>query len=233
MARHSAWFRLQHARGTSSPLPQPHTWILPRLWRDPLAEVTIARWAVAAQDLPTATNAATAAANRARGNPTSAPMRVAARHAWALVVRDPIAMREVVSALAHGRRPLVHAEALVDLANLVERSERAAVLDAALERFVFCGATADARAVRRQLLELGVARRPRRPSRPLTGWDALTVSERTVARLVASGLTNQAVAERLVVSPHTVSTHVSSSFRKLGISSRLQLARLVFENDAT
>jgi DNA-binding CsgD family transcriptional regulator len=52
-------------------------------------------------------------------------------------------------------------------------------------------------------------------------------SELTVARLVAEGLTNREVAERLFVSPHTVNSHLRHAFSKLGISSRVELARVV------
>jgi DNA-binding CsgD family transcriptional regulator len=57
------------------------------------------------------------------------------------------------------------------------------------------------------------------------GWEALTASELTVARLVSEGLTNREVAERLFVSPHTVSSHLRHAFSKLGITSRVELAR--------
>jgi DNA-binding CsgD family transcriptional regulator len=58
------------------------------------------------------------------------------------------------------------------------------------------------------------------------GWGSLTTSELTVARLVAEGLTNREVAERLFVSPHTINSHLRHVFAKLGINSRVELARL-------
>jgi DNA-binding CsgD family transcriptional regulator len=59
-----------------------------------------------------------------------------------------------------------------------------------------------------------------------SGWAALTTSELTVARLVAEALTNREVAERLFVSPHTVNSHLRHVFLKLGITSRVELARV-------
>ena len=44
--------------------------------------------------------------------------------------------------------------------------------------------------------------------------------------VVAEGLTNRQVAERLFVSPHTVNSHLRHVFSKLGITSRVELARL-------
>jgi DNA-binding CsgD family transcriptional regulator len=59
------------------------------------------------------------------------------------------------------------------------------------------------------------------------GWASLTDTERSVAHVVAEGLTNREAAERLFLSPHTVDFHLRSIFRKLGASSRVHLTRLV------
>ena len=69
-----------------------------------------------------------------------------------------------------------------------------------------------------------------RTRRPVTGWEALTDAERRVARLVAGGLTNREVAERLYVSRYTVETHLKHVFAKLGVSSRAELAALAPRN---
>jgi DNA-binding CsgD family transcriptional regulator len=54
---------------------------------------------------------------------------------------------------------------------------------------------------------------------------SLTEQEKRIAGLVGSGLTNQQVARRLYLSPHTVNYHLRTIFRKLGIVSRVELAR--------
>jgi len=51
-----------------------------------------------------------------------------------------------------------------------------------------------------------------------------------VVRLVADGLTNREVAERLYVSPHTVSGHLRHAFDKLGINSRVALTRIAAQH---
>jgi len=61
--------------------------------------------------------------------------------------------------------------------------------------------------------------------RPPIGWLSLTPAERDVARLVAEGLANKDIAARLFVSPRTVQTHLTHVYGKLGIASRVQLAR--------
>ena len=52
-----------------------------------------------------------------------------------------------------------------------------------------------------------------------TAWASLTKTERTLAALVAKGMTNRQVAERLFISRHTVDAHLRHIFRKLDINS--------------
>jgi DNA-binding CsgD family transcriptional regulator len=65
----------------------------------------------------------------------------------------------------------------------------------------------------------------RRVERPVCGWQSLTDTELRVAAIVAEGLTNAQVAERLFVSRHTVDFHLRQIFRKLAVRSRTELAR--------
>lgn len=65
----------------------------------------------------------------------------------------------------------------------------------------------------------------RRPTDPL---HQLTGREREVLALIAAGLSNEAVAARLVVAPRTVETHVGNIFAKLGIAEDTQQHRRVF-----
>jgi DNA-binding NarL/FixJ family response regulator len=58
---------------------------------------------------------------------------------------------------------------------------------------------------------------------------ALTDREREVLALLASGLPNDAIAERLVVSPHTVKTHINRAMTKLGAHDRAQLVVIAYE----
>jgi DNA-binding NarL/FixJ family response regulator/CRP-like cAMP-binding protein len=55
---------------------------------------------------------------------------------------------------------------------------------------------------------------------------ALTDAEREIARLVSQSFTNRQISGRLNISPHTVSFHLRQIFRKLGVSSRVELAKL-------
>jgi DNA-binding NarL/FixJ family response regulator len=78
----------------------------------------------------------------------------------------------------------------------------------------------------------------REPPPPTRGADqarqgypgGLTAREVEVLRLVSHGLTDAQVAEELVLSRRTVSTHLSSIYSKLGISSRSAATRFALEN---
>lgn len=56
----------------------------------------------------------------------------------------------------------------------------------------------------------------------------LTDRETEIARLIAEGLTNKQIGDRLCISPHTVHTHRKSLMKKLGISSAREVALYVF-----
>jgi len=76
------------------------------------------------------------------------------------------------------------------------------------------------------------AARSRQP-RLTVELDALTEREREVMALVAEGLTNAEIAERLVVSPATAKTHVSRAMVKLGVRDRAQMVVLAYESGLT
>jgi len=102
-------------------------------------------------------------------------------------------------------------------------------LTQALVLFARAGAARDAARLRSRLRALGVRRRVASAEKPATGWAAMTKSELAVAQLVATGLTNREIAERLFVSPHTVNTHLRQVFAKLEVKSRVDLTRLATE----
>jgi DNA-binding NarL/FixJ family response regulator len=58
----------------------------------------------------------------------------------------------------------------------------------------------------------------------------LTEREREVMALVAAGLSNEEIAERLVISPATAKTHVSRAMRKVDAHDRAQLVVLAYES---
>jgi DNA-binding NarL/FixJ family response regulator len=68
-----------------------------------------------------------------------------------------------------------------------------------------------------------------KPSRPAKELDVLTDREREVLALVAGGLTNDEIGQRLYLSPATARTHVSRIMTKLAARDRTQLAVLAYE----
>jgi DNA-binding NarL/FixJ family response regulator len=65
---------------------------------------------------------------------------------------------------------------------------------------------------------------------PTAGLDELTDREREVVALVAEGLSNREIAERLFLSPATAKTHVSRAMGKLRVRDRAQLVVIAYES---
>jgi DNA-binding NarL/FixJ family response regulator len=60
--------------------------------------------------------------------------------------------------------------------------------------------------------------------RPSAGWDSLTPTEQQIVDLVAEGLTNAQIGERLFITTGTTKVHVHNIFTKLGVTRRSELA---------
>lgn len=69
--------------------------------------------------------------------------------------------------------------------------------------------------------------RSRGAATALTGWEALTGSERRIAALAAGGRTNAEIAALLHLARRTVETHLTSAYRKLGIRRRAELTAVI------
>jgi DNA-binding NarL/FixJ family response regulator len=82
--------------------------------------------------------------------------------------------------------------------------------------------------VTRRLIDELVARPER--VRASSALDERTDREREVVALVAAGLTNEEIAEHLVISPATARTHVSRAMVKVGARDRAQLVVLAYES---
>ena len=100
-----------------------------------------------------------------------------------------------------------------------QRHAAAEVLRAALEQFEQLGAPSWIERTRAELNRVGLRRAP----------DELTPTERRVAELAASGLTNREVASKAFMSPKTVQANLARVYRKLGISSRAELGARMSE----
>jgi DNA-binding CsgD family transcriptional regulator len=203
--------------------------ILPRFPLDIADEVMLARIGLATQDDELAQLALHSSRRRSELNPGAASIAATAAHVRGLLEPSQADLREAVELFERTPRRLELAAALEDLGVELIATDRESAIDVlgrTLALYTDLGAPWDARRARSRLRELGVRRRLVTAEPETNGWAALTTSELTVARLVAEGLTNREVAERLFVSPHTVSSHLRHVFSKLGITSRVELARV-------
>ena len=132
-------------------------------------------------------------------------------------------LTEAVSVLRRSPARLELARALIDLGAAHRRAGSRAVarelLREGLDLAHALGGLALADRARRELVVAGG--RPRRDA--IRGRDALTPSELRVAQLAAGGQTNRQIAQALFVTQRTVENHLTSTYAKLGISSRPEL----------
>lgn len=83
--------------------------------------------------------------------------------------------------------------------------------------------------ITRRLVEVFVGSRSRK-ARSKESLDALTDREREILAFVAKGLSNEEIAEELVISPATVKTHLARIMAKVDAHDRAQLVVLAYEN---
>jgi DNA-binding CsgD family transcriptional regulator len=194
----------------------------------PAIGADLVRLALAAGEVPRARQAADAVAEVAARNDL-AWMTGEALRCRGLAHDDPEALQAAVAAHGRGSRPLLLAMACEDAGSSLARhgqAERARpLLDRAAGGYERLGAARGLARAEAALREAG-GRRGRRGSRgrPRSGWDSLTPTEHSVAGLVAEGLSNPQIGERLYISSRTVQTHLAHVFAKLDISARAQLA---------
>ncbi|GAB2843187.1 helix-turn-helix transcriptional regulator [Lentzea nigeriaca] len=158
----------------------------------------------------------------AEENPGLRAVAAAAMHARGLFDGDA-SLLELAS--QQHRDLWARANAAEDLGVLLTNSDRAdsvKALEIALGLYREIGASRDSARVLGRLRKLGRRRRAA-PVRPASGWSSLDDTERAIANLVAKGQTNRQISTQLFMSPHTVNFHLRKIFRKLGISSRVEL----------
>ena len=158
---------------------------------------------------------AVAAAGRCRGAleaARGAQDKAAAAFERALAAHDAVDMP-----LERARTRLLAGEAF---RRFKQRGRAREMFEAALAAFETAGAPSWAARARDGLARVG---------RPGAGGDALTETERRLAELAASGLTNHEVAARAFVSVKTVEANLTRVYRKLGVRSRVGLANALHE----
>jgi DNA-binding CsgD family transcriptional regulator len=188
--------------------------------------------AVRCGERETAERALATVASRAAASPTPLMLGLLAR-SRALLGSDPEASySEAIGYLKQARGRVHHARAELLYGEWLRREKRQRDarehLQAAYGVFRDIGADGFAERAR---LELAAAGGTARPPGSFPG-DGLTPQELQVATLAAAGFTNLEIGSRLFISPKTVDYHLGKVFRKLGVGSRRQLARVLFDQAA-
>jgi len=131
--------------------------------------------------------------------------------------------RKAVDVLAGSELRLAHAHGLIDLGAALRRSghrrDAREPLREGLELANRCGSSVETDRAMAELRATGA--RPRRPA--LRGVDSLSAQERRVAAMAVDGLSNREIAEALFLTRRTVEMHLTSAYRKLGVSGRDEL----------
>jgi DNA-binding CsgD family transcriptional regulator len=149
-------------------------------------------------------------------------------HVEGLRRRDVAALLTAAARFDDCERPLAAAFALTDALHEARHRAHSRVsqlLRRARNRLEELGAAAAV-----DHLEMASSRRGSR-GRPIAGWQSLTPAELKVVNLAATGATNKEIAEELWISPYTVDTHMRHSLAKLGLRSRVALARLAAQHE--
>jgi ATP/maltotriose-dependent transcriptional regulator MalT len=124
------------------------------------------------------------------------------------------------------RRPLYRARLLLEYGSWLRRrrrfTESRMPLRTALDTFVALGAAPWAERARQELRAAREIRRLQPES-----WTSLSEQEQQVADLVAQGLSNREVAQRLYISHRTVGAHLYRIFPKIGVATRAQLQAVI------
>ena len=189
------------------------------------------RLALATGDAERARAVAAAVAGLAGRNQVPS-LAAAALRCRGLADDDPETLAAAARACQPGTRPLELAGACEEAGAAYARQgdpDRARpLLEQALAIYERLDAGRDLARAEAVLRGAGLRRGRRGPrGRPQSGWASLTPAEHAVADLVADGLTNPQIGDRLYISRRTVHTHLVHVFAKLDIASRAQLAAQV------
>jgi DNA-binding CsgD family transcriptional regulator len=208
--------------------PIRHRWLWQPGWLLPAVQI-----AAHAGDRELASHIASLAESLHQHNPTVATNAAVAACAKGLATANTELLADALRLCLPSPRLLIRAQitSLLGQALLHEQTTASGVtaLDDAWDLYTRLGAHGEARQIQQILQNAGVRRRrwTLAGARPVTGWAALTVSERRVARLIAEGHTNRSAAEVLVLSTNTIATHLRSVYSKLDVQSRVQLSLAV------
>ncbi|MFJ2114455.1 MULTISPECIES: LuxR C-terminal-related transcriptional regulator [unclassified Streptomyces] len=197
----------------------------------PAAAPWFVRLALKAGDKAVARQGALAARQLAVINPEFRSLSAAALHTKGLIERN---LDDLWQAAEMHVDPWARASALEDIGthltgHRLQRDRAIEILERSSDIYLAAGASRDLSRVKSRLRSLGVRHHISRWSHSANGSKGqvglLTETEFAVAQLVVQGMTNSQVAAQLFLSHHTVAFHLKKIFRKVDVSSRVELAR--------
>jgi DNA-binding CsgD family transcriptional regulator len=200
------------------------------------------RCALAAGDQSAARAAVQLCEEETRRGQVGPRVLAVARHCVGLVDNNPEPLAEAVTLYRAVGFPARLAQAFEDLAVVYGSRGALAAARTALREAVdiYTGLGAEWFVMRADARSRPYGVRRRREGsgsqgsrRPATGWEALTPTETKIAYLVAEGLSNPDIGTRLFLSWRTIRYHVSSIMGKLGVHSRIEIAREVARHPQT
>jgi DNA-binding CsgD family transcriptional regulator len=191
----------------------------------------VVRLALAVGEPAVATAAAKVCAREADSQPRPTT-KAAAQHCQGLLDADPSAVLGAAKIFQSIGFPLFTAQAFENAAVL--HAEQGDLKQARIAHRQAIDIYSDLRAewdimradarLRQHNIRRGTRGARRRPD---SGWEALTLTEQKIARLVAEGQSNPDIASQLFLSRHTVESHVRHILAKLNAVSRVEIARAV------
>jgi DNA-binding CsgD family transcriptional regulator len=223
---HAARGEVREAAGLLAAAPVPLPSSRPLLLAEPGAAAWFVRFSRRAADPALADTALRTVERLAADNPDAPDIRLAAVHARSLYECDPEGIARVA---AEHRDAWTRACAAEDLTALLDERQVAPEAQPHPRPQSPRHGTWTTRDHVGRMTLVDAAAHQRQPAPPPT-TEALTDMEHTIAGFVARGLTNRQVAQRVHLSPHTVNYYLRRIYTKLGIHSRVALARYVHDH---
>lgn len=170
------------------------------------------------------------ARDRTNRNPGNDLVRAIATATQGIRANSSTQLLRAVEQMHRVERPLVVAR-MLEASGEIDPNTASATrsLERALRIYGDAGAARDASRILQMLRERGVRRRLQPSKDSATG---LSLREQQVADHIAAGLTTKGIADALMVSPHTVVTHIRHIYAKWGLNTRREVAEHVRRSQA-
>lgn len=196
---------------------------------DFLDDLMLAEICIGVEDAASLDRVRDTATRRADANPDTALVRAIAQAIDGLASASDAELKAAADTLRAGQRPLVLAHVLEVRSAVADESAAVEALEEALAVYEGVGAQRDASRVLRSLRARGVRRRSRAAAGDAAETLGLSHREWQVAEALMTGATTKQISDALLLSPHTVVTHMRHIFAKLGVNTRRDVVALLAE----